>query len=232
MNITINEEILKENKISISDFFLILASYHSGSDIREHITSLIEKDYLSKSALIIRTDLVEIIRQALTQTEQNIKDVNTLSNDLKFIEALQDLFPPNGSPMSRTNRKPIYYQCNSLEVQQRLKRFALKTGLMDKCKIYEATRLYTSHFKNKDYTYMSKITSFILRHEHVENEVDYDSGLLTHYRMIEKLINSNDNYATLFNKMVQSFEEKNKVLFEFPKTKEEEISMFYESCVA
>ena len=175
MELNINEDVLKDTNLELSDF-LVLLTLKDNYDVVS-IMKRLNQDALilynqSKNAFFVSDEGLKLINKVIEVKQQEEKDS---CDDLRELAVtLKSLFPKGIKPGTNTpwtEAVPL--------IMKRLETFFIKFGEQPYDKIVEATKKYINSF-NGDYRMMRVLSYFIMKTIiNNDNEKEVKSDLLT-----------------------------------------------------
>lgn len=174
MEMNINEDVLKDNQLELSDFLVLLTIKDNYDIVR--IMKKLNQDSLilfnqAKNAFFISDKglkLIDSVLEVKQKEEQNCNDLRELATTLK------SLFPKGIKPGTNTpwtEAVPL--------IMKRLEKFFEKFGEQPYDKVIEATKKYIDSF-NGDYRMMRVLSYFIMKNiTNSDGEKEIKTDLLT-----------------------------------------------------
>lgn len=188
MELNINEDVLKDSQLELSDFLVLLTIKDNYDIVR--IMKKLNQDSLilfnqAKNAFFISDKGLKLINK-VTTTEQK---ENQNCNDLRALATtLKSLFPKGIKPGTNTpwtEAVPL--------IMKRLEKFFEKFGEQPYDKVIEATKKYIDSF-NGDYRMMRVLSYFIMKNiTNSDGEKEIKTDLLTAIENLDDYEQFNNN---------------------------------------
>lgn len=194
MKYTIDEEVCRKHKITLTEMLCLLLAKSSAGNIHSTIDSLVDRQMLfckesdslyDNPSILPTTQWDDIMQSVLLESDSTIPSDDRIVN---LVNRMRELFP-KGMKVGNSA-----WRGNVRELKLRMQKFFKLYGNYKDEDILAATRKYVESF-NGDYTYMRILKYFILKSELKQHQGE-NGEAVTQVEDISLLANIIDNPDT------------------------------------
>jgi hypothetical protein len=194
MKYTIDEEVCRKHKITLTEMLCLLLAKSSAGNIHSTIDSLVDRQMLfckesdslyDDPSILPTTQWDDIMQSVLLESDSTIPSDDRIVN---LVNRMRELFP-KGMKVGNSA-----WRGNVRELKLRMQKFFKLYGDYKDEDILAATRKYVESF-NGDYTYMRILKYFILKSELKQHQGE-NGEAVTQVEDISLLANIIDNPDT------------------------------------
>lgn len=194
MKYTIDEEVCRKHKITLTEMLCLLLAKSSAGNIHSTIDSLVDRQMLfckesdslyGDPSILPTTQWDDIMQSVLLESDSTIPSDDRIVN---LVNRMRELFP-KGMKVGNSA-----WRGNVRELKLRMQKFFKLYGDYKDEDILAATRKYVESF-NGDYTYMRILKYFILKSELKQHQGE-NGEAVTQVEDISLLANIIDNPDT------------------------------------
>ena len=193
MKWSIDEKVLEKNNLTLNEYLFLLFNARGG-DVRECITSLVEKgwaslDLFDETKVVLSDNTKEDTFNVLIDSDKLVE--NKQDNFDSLANKLREIFPKGNKAGTNYN-----WRGSTAEIARKLKNLVVKDG----CRFtdeeaVEATKAYVASF-NGDYKYMKLLKYFLLKTPRNNNgDVEIESDFMTYLENKGVAEENNGNWA-------------------------------------
>ena len=184
MKITIDEKVCLKHKLTPEEVMFALAA-RGTRDLGKTLDNLVDREVMvyKDGKYLITQHWSDVVDEILCDSSGGIDNEERLSNLAKEMRACY--------PKGKMPGTVYYYQCNSREIIQKLKKFFTAYGNYPDAKIIDATKRFVASF-NGNYRYLPLIKYFIYKDKLVMGE-DGQQHVSPESQLATYLENKEDN---------------------------------------